>query len=213
MHHMEMFSSSLTEKRRQFEKRFQRFATATPFCLVCHRRLEYASWRSLVFGGGYICRSCFYGFHPVYKHLVIDDVKIMVIYEKNEQINTFLQAFLEEGHGKLGPALFSYPSTFLGLRYRNYEVAQIPECAFDPPFVPAEKVFGPFGVMVTPIFEERAVEKDDKYVGVLQLTKKAKIPSRVILFSCCLNRPYFKKAVALLRKRGVRHVIGLSFVE
>lgn len=113
----------------------------------------------------------------------------------------------------IGSSIFAFPSPFFRLRFHGYTVIPLPEKEGEPPYIPAEKTFPPFGFTVENLLINHISETDEEVTEKLVVRKKAKIPQKAIIFSCKSDPKRACLGYNLLRAKGLKKAVYLCFSE
>lgn len=106
--------------------RLKRFVTATPFCKVCHRRIERNSLYSLVFAEKTICLRCFHSLEPKIIRSRKASLRITSLYPYHQTFQSLLYLYKGCGDIELSTVFLERFKPLLKLRYRRHVLVPAP---------------------------------------------------------------------------------------
>lgn len=100
--------------------------TATPFCKICHKRIEQNSLHSFIFAEKTICLRCFKSLHPCRKRTRFGKYRITTFYVYNEAFQSLLYLYKGCGDIELSSVFLERLYPLLRVRYFRHVIVPAP---------------------------------------------------------------------------------------
>lgn len=104
----------------------KKFVTATPFCKVCHKRINPDSFHALLHEEPQLCSRCYEELGPKFMHWEWAGVPCLAVYPYLQAFQSMLYLYKGCGDIELAPAFLARAKPLLKLRYFGYVLVGVP---------------------------------------------------------------------------------------